>query len=346
MAENKENQSFTSLKYIESIITKCPKCGEKHFIKYGSFNGIQRYKCKECNHTFSKVTNSLRMYSKKDIVLWNDFIKMTFEQKPLRKCSAELGISLDTAFSWRHKVLYFLGKIKSIRKLKGYVHMEAITIGANNKGNYRKNRPNYINGVSRQFRFLKADKIEIIGVKSSENEMILIPNKIFKARFSKRTFENEEHYKEEVGAKITNKTYIKSYKSNMVRKIAIKHNNRLPDLIKIQNGYTSIDEYQKFGIYYDVKDTLANDEVIEKLSRSISKYLECYRGISTKYLQQYFNLIVPKILMNRVVSQEYVKDVFYSYFNACKKLRDKNLFIRKRSIYNIDIFKSKLIYDD
>ncbi|MDO5517856.1 MAG: hypothetical protein Q4F66_09885 [Clostridium sp.] len=343
----KEKHGYINLEYTETVIISCPKCGKKHFIKYGFFNGVQRYKCKECEHTFSNATNRMRMYSKKDSELWNNFIKMIFEQKSLRECSAKLGICLDTAFIWRHKVLYMLGKINKIRKLKGHVHMEAVTIGVNNKGNYKRNRPNYINGVNRQFRFLDADKIEIVGVKSSENEMFLVPNKIIKAKFSKRTLEKEEHYKEEVGSKITNKTYIKSYKSNMIRRIAIKHNNILPESIKIHNGYKNSELNQKFGIISPIKDILPSDEIIEKLQRSIYNYLECYRGVSTKYLQQYFNLIVKIITMNKSISGEYRKEkLVSSLLNAYKKFNDNGVFIRKSNIVNIDIFKSKLIYRD
>ena len=288
--------------YKNVTITRCPKCKKKHFIKYGFFNGIQRYKCKECNHTFSKVTDSLYMYSKKDLKVWLKFIEMTFDQMSLRACSLSLGISVDTAFTWRHKLLYALSEINKVGKLKGHVHMESTTIGANNKGNYKKNKPNYINGTKRLFRFLDADNIEVIGVRSSENEMILVPNRIIKYPYSKRTLEKEEHYKNKIGCKITSKTYIKSYRSNNIIKIAVKHNNKLPEEIKIKNGYTDMEEHRKNNIYPFVNDNLDNDKIIKNLNRNINYWLDCYKGVSTKYLQQYFNLIVQK---NKINDSEY-----------------------------------------
>ncbi|HCW54011.1 MAG TPA: hypothetical protein DG753_09795 [Clostridium sp.] len=350
-------------------ITECPKCKAKHFIKYGFFNGIQRYKCKECNHTFSKVTDSLCMYSKKDFKVWLKFIEMTFDQVSLRACARYLKISVDTAFTWRHKLLYALSEIDKIHKFKGYVHMEATRIGANNKGNYKKNKPNYINGSKRLFRFLDADNIEIIGVRSSENEMILVPNRILKWPYSKRTIEKEEHYKSKVGARITSKTYIKSYKSNNIIKIAVKHNNKLPEAIKIKSGYTNMKEYRKNNIYPLVKDNLHSDKLIKNLNRNINCWLECYRGVSTKYLQQYFNLIVQKNNINNsdyLNNYEYMSGSKYSGYLDCddknlsiensnselknyiiifKKLITKSKFIRKIDIFNIDIFESKLIYN-
>ena len=43
----------------EIEIKECPYCKSNHFIKYGKFNGIQRYKCKnhKCLRTFSNRTD-------------------------------------------------------------------------------------------------------------------------------------------------------------------------------------------------------------------------------------------------------------------------------------------------
>lgn len=40
---------------------KCPHCKGEEVIKYGSYNGIQRYKCKnsKCKRTFTKQTEVL-----------------------------------------------------------------------------------------------------------------------------------------------------------------------------------------------------------------------------------------------------------------------------------------------
>ena len=45
--------------------SNCPHCHGKNFIKFGKYNGIQRYRCKTCKKTFSNTTNSIWKYSKK-----------------------------------------------------------------------------------------------------------------------------------------------------------------------------------------------------------------------------------------------------------------------------------------
>ncbi|GAA0856145.1 MULTISPECIES: transposase [Clostridium] len=63
---------------------ECPLCSSSGFIKYGKYNKIQRYKCKNqlCNKTFSDCTNTIWYNSKKNYrslvsilqinVLWKD----------------------------------------------------------------------------------------------------------------------------------------------------------------------------------------------------------------------------------------------------------------------------------
>ena len=59
----------------------CPICESIHYIKHGLYKEIQRYKCKDCNKTFSKTTNSLWSYSKKSPELWIEFIELMVEKK-------------------------------------------------------------------------------------------------------------------------------------------------------------------------------------------------------------------------------------------------------------------------
>ncbi|WP_297417493.1 transposase [Clostridium sp.] len=66
--------------YKNLNIRCCPICGSEIYIKYGSYKGIQRYKCKKCNKTFSNTTNSLWSYSKKNPKLWIEFLELMIEK--------------------------------------------------------------------------------------------------------------------------------------------------------------------------------------------------------------------------------------------------------------------------
>ena len=113
----------------------CPHCKSNVYIKYGKFNGIQRFKCKECNKTFSLSTNFVWSYSKKKASDWFRFCELILEKKVLRECAEILDMSITTAFIWRHKILERLKKIQSEFILKGNVHMVKTTTKENFKGN-------------------------------------------------------------------------------------------------------------------------------------------------------------------------------------------------------------------
>ena len=66
----------------EIEIKECPYCKSNHFIKYGKFNGIQRYKCKnkECGKTFNNNKNNPFRYSKKFKDKWKEYFDLDIEK--------------------------------------------------------------------------------------------------------------------------------------------------------------------------------------------------------------------------------------------------------------------------
>ena len=133
--EDHENYLLKNNIYNKRKVDECPHCKSKIYIKYGKFNGIQRFKCKECKKTFSLVTNSIWSYSKKKPSKWFEFCELILEKKVLRECSDALNISITTAFLWRHKVLESLKKIQSTVMLRGNINMIKTSTKENFKGN-------------------------------------------------------------------------------------------------------------------------------------------------------------------------------------------------------------------
>jgi len=105
--------------YKNRNIECCSSCGGKKYIKYGSYKGIQRYKCKECRKTFSNTTNSLLSYSKKDINIWIEFVELMIQKKSLRFCAKKLKISITTAFY----ILFYLDKVFNYIDIISYLSL-------------------------------------------------------------------------------------------------------------------------------------------------------------------------------------------------------------------------------
>lgn len=195
--------------YQNRMMKICPICNCEEIIKYGLYNEIQRYKCKNCGKTFSNTTKSLFSYSKKNVELWMEFLELMVERKSLRFCAEKLKISLVTAFYWRHKILYAMTINSTPNSLKGTIHMAKTIMPESFKGS----------------RSIKTDnpkvmrrRIWIIGAKGDEDSMFVKP--VFKDVWDLQLF-NEKVY-----SKIEKKSYIVPYGDRYLSLVAKKHNKK------------------------------------------------------------------------------------------------------------------------
>jgi transposase-like protein len=91
---------------IEGNINSCPYCHNVQFVKNGKHKGQQRYKCISCNRNFSANTGTAYQGLKKPDK-FNQYKSIMFEEGfiSLEKMAMRLGISIQTAFDWRHRIL-------------------------------------------------------------------------------------------------------------------------------------------------------------------------------------------------------------------------------------------------
>ena len=86
------------------VIAHCPHCHSEQVVKWGSKDGNRRFRCNQCERTFSILTNTelahLR-YRKR----WISFIGAMVEEKSLREAAAICDVSLGTAQRWQHRLL-------------------------------------------------------------------------------------------------------------------------------------------------------------------------------------------------------------------------------------------------
>lgn len=195
--------------YENRAMKCCPICGGTHYIKHGFYKGIQRYKCKECTKTFSKTTNSLWSYSKKNPELWIQFLELMIEKKSLRYCAEKLNISLVTAFYWRHKVLYGLSLECTPTSLYGIIYISKTILVENFKG---------CRNITFDFNRLRRRNIWIIGAKGDDDTMFVKP--VFRDMWDWKI------YREKVYSKIEKESYIVSYVDRNLYVAAKKHNQK------------------------------------------------------------------------------------------------------------------------
>jgi transposase-like protein len=100
----------------------CPHCQSKKLQKWGSAHGLQRYRCKVCKKTFNALTGTpLAQLHKRE--LWQQHSQALIDGLSLRKVGVRIGVSLPTAFRWRHRFLKAPKALKA-KKLQGIVEAD------------------------------------------------------------------------------------------------------------------------------------------------------------------------------------------------------------------------------
>ena len=110
----------------------CPDCSSSRTMHYGSVKGRKRYKCEDCKRTFGDFSDTIYSGIKKmDKFLLFKNIMGTEGAIPLRTRCKRVGISIQTSFDWRHKLIVSL--YDSDSKLTNEVQIDDIWVSYSQK---------------------------------------------------------------------------------------------------------------------------------------------------------------------------------------------------------------------
>lgn len=114
------------------IVTECPYCASNLIVRNGNRGQIQRYRCKSCSKTFTSTTGTCSHNLKKPEKFEEYKRLMSEHYYTLKEIAEKVGISIQTAFDWRHKVMSGLKK-KDI-KFSGITEVDDIWFLYSQKG--------------------------------------------------------------------------------------------------------------------------------------------------------------------------------------------------------------------
>ena len=139
---------------------KCPHCDSPELWSWGSSGGLPRFRCKKCRHTFNAVSCSpvanIRLREK-----WDQYLRCILGSLSLRASAKACGISLQTAFLWRHRFLALLEQHKP-PPLAGIVEADETYFLESQKGSRHLSRPARHRGGRSKYRGLSHDQIPVI----------------------------------------------------------------------------------------------------------------------------------------------------------------------------------------
>ncbi len=129
------NEETNPKNYTEAV--SCSNCKSNNICKNGKDrNGIQRYKCRECGHTFSATSNTLSSHTSQSVGQWMSFVLGLFNCESCEVLSKKCGISVPTAHNWRLKVFAALEYLEKDIKLSKVIMADDTRLPYSFKGNH------------------------------------------------------------------------------------------------------------------------------------------------------------------------------------------------------------------
>ena len=271
----------------------CPHCNSSSIHKYGTHNGEQRFKCSDCRKTFKETTGTaLSKIRKKALFLKFQDAMVNEDYAPIATMSARFGISVPTAFNWRHKVLLSLPEISD--KFEGEAEIDELWIRYSQKGREGLDFPKKRGGTSH-----KGDsdyQVKILTAANAAQTEMKVTNI---GRLSKSDIQRT------MGDKLSKKTILISDKHKSIGAYA-KANKITHYSFKATEHTTS-----------EGKGVQLLNSIAERVDTVLNRR---FKGVSTKYLQLYVNWFKFKEnhkgqtgeidMQNEILSRKHTWDLF------------------------------------
>ena len=153
----KDDASITNDEFINQIRSYhsehkpcCPHCSSIRIVRFGfTKNKSQRFKCNDCNKTFSTFTDTPLSYTKKSADMWIEYIKLMSFGTSIRTTAKAVGVNIATSFQWRHKILKALLAMVN-DTLEQIIEIDEVFLAENYKGNHSKSKDFEVDRTSRR----------------------------------------------------------------------------------------------------------------------------------------------------------------------------------------------------
>lgn len=246
----------------------CPHCESTKVYKRGKQNGVQVYQCRECSKWYSETTGT-PLWDIKLKQKWQSYIRCMEQGMPIKKIAKEIGISIQTSFDWRHKILSSLSKYTP-ESLTGVVECDELELALSNKGERNLKRKPRKRGSD--FKRNQASEeptvVQVVTAIERKGEKYL------------RAVESKRLSADEIRAALDGKL--------------------AEDTTLITDKHPSYGLFAKGNETIQHKTVLAKEHVnkndknvhlqsVNNLHSKLRTFLQPFNGVSSKYLQNYLN---------------------------------------------------------
>lgn len=256
----------------------CPICSSTNIYRRGKQNGSQTYQCNDCKKHYRDTTGTA-LYNIQKKEKWQSYLDLMERGTPIKVIADKLGISIQTSFDWRHKVLSCLEQFVP-DNLTGIVECDELEFSLSNKGdrNLERRPRKRANDFKRN-----RDK----GVVSTVQVVTAVErntgDKFFKVveskRLTKKQISKALDGKIEDGATLITDKH-SSYQAYAKDNDQIKHKRLLAKE------------------HVDKKDKTIHLQKVNNVHSQVRDFINPFNGVSSKYLQNYLNWYAYKEKIN------------------------------------------------
>lgn len=243
----------------------CPHCQGRHIVANGMYKAVQRYWCRSCNRHFRDSTGTpLAWLKKKD--KWLSYLRCMLSGYSLRKSARDVGISLQTSFDWRHKVLQAF-KTLSPEGFTGICESDDIFFLESDKGNRHLDRKARKRGGKASKAGISNEQVTVIAScdRSGRKDLQVVG----KGRIRKTDIEKA------LGDKLDEHTVLCTDSHRSYTAFAKSRHLQHEKIVASRGQY--------------VKDLVYHVQHVNNLTSRLRKWLRGFNGVSSKYLQNYLN---------------------------------------------------------
>ena len=204
----------------------------------------------------------------------NKYLYCLLSGYSIRKSAKEIGISIQTSFDWRHKLVTSFSSV-SVAEFEGIVESDALFFPISEKGNRHLERKPKKRGEKASKAGISDQKIAVIATCDRSR------NKDFKVTTTGRIGKKDL---EKVGKGKLDKASVLCTDSHRSYGAFAKENTFTHKKFNASKGQRAVDKV------YHVQN-------VNTMDMRLRKFMKSFKGVATKYLQNYLNwfLVLAKI---------------------------------------------------
>lgn len=268
----------------------CPHCQSKKLRANGKLKQVQRYVCNGCKKNFSETTGKL-LYNLKKRDKVNTYLYCLLSGYSIRKSAKETGISIQTSFDWRHKLLAAFSSVW-VEDFQGICESDDLFFLHSEKGNRQLERKSRKRGGKATKRGISKEQIAVIATcDRSGNKDLKVAAR---GRISKQDIDK-----------------VLQGKLSRVDTLCSDSHRSYTAFAKSEHL-----EHKKFNASKGsrVVDKVYHVQNVNNMDMRLRKWMEQFNGVATKYLQNYLNwfLVLEKIKNSTIRLQNMAAIAFAS----------------------------------